>query len=263
MKICVFGNSHIAALHLGWKQVAAEFPEVEIRFFGSANAEMADVSFESGALIATTEAVAADMMRTGGADRITLADYDLLVIVGCRIGIKGCFQLVRPARLHSAEARDGQNNQRAAGTLISRRFLHGVIEDMVRKSRVRYFVDSISEGTRLPIVFIATPFPSAHAMEEPQNRRLGRATQDGWGAAFVETFWSALDSGLGGNARVFPQPPETIVHQLFTLQAYSLVRKGVDADNQAVEIIDDVHMNAGYGALVMKRLLDDVIGNGR
>ena len=82
-RVCVLGNSHLAAVKLGWNQRAAAHPDLHCDFFGAPKNGMAEVAFEDGLIVPQNEAVrAAFAMTSGGRESVQLRDYDCVVAVG-------------------------------------------------------------------------------------------------------------------------------------------------------------------------------------
>jgi hypothetical protein len=52
-RICAIGDSHIAALMLGWKQIECEYPGTQFTFFGAPDTEMGNLSVSLGSLVPT------------------------------------------------------------------------------------------------------------------------------------------------------------------------------------------------------------------
>lgn len=318
MKVCVFGNSHIAAMHLGWKQIAPSYPQTEVVFFGAPNGDMSGVDYSDATLVPTEERVAENFRHSGGSEQISLADYDAIVIVGCRIGLMHYHRELGSSRLFTAQAARNQgagqtkkaaterasakpprsftqrlrgrlarllpavfgrktqapvaqpvapeeanpnrakNNRRNKGRIISRTFMSRAIEQMVRASRLYYFADNISSEMDLPVFFVASPHASTYSLVRDPKYKLGQTVNNGWNEPFADVFWSGLSTALAGKATVVRQPEETVVDHVFTREEYSLTRKGTNASNEEVEMIDNVHMNAAYGAIVMRELVAQI-----
>lgn len=315
MKVCVFGNSHIAAMHLGWKLLAPSHPQTEVVFFGAPNGDMSGVEYSDATLIPTDEVVAENFRRSGGSERIALADYDAIVIVGCRIGLMHFHRELGSARLFSAQAaprrgrgrrkavaerqsekppltftqrfrarlatllpvvfgknveapvaprveqdnsKRARNKRRNEGRIISRTLMRHTVEQMVRASRLYYLADKISSEMDLPVFFVAAPHASTHFLVKNPKYKLGQVVDSGWNEPLADVFWTGLSAALAGKATVVRQPEETVVDHIFTRQDYSLKRKGTNANNEVVEVIDNVHMNAAYGAVVMGELVAQV-----
>ena len=83
MKICLIGNSHIAAIKLGWLNVAGEFPDVQLTFFAARFVEMAGLMAQGDRLVADTASLAAQIsFISGGLEEIIPKDYDMIVLCG-------------------------------------------------------------------------------------------------------------------------------------------------------------------------------------
>jgi len=66
MKLCIIGNSHLAAIKLGWDQVGAEFPWLQPQFFGARADALLDLHAEGGRLVPATPDLAAKIAYVSG-----------------------------------------------------------------------------------------------------------------------------------------------------------------------------------------------------
>ena len=80
MKICLIGNSHLAALKMGWPEIAQDLPDVQPAFFGARGAMMARLRVRGDRLVAKTAALAEQMsFVSGGLTEIVPGDYDAII----------------------------------------------------------------------------------------------------------------------------------------------------------------------------------------
>lgn len=83
MKVCVIGNSHAAALRLGWKLIEAEFPGIELCFFAVGGEGFRQLEARDGRLVPTRARLRSVLEFTsGGQDEIDPAMYDLFLLYG-------------------------------------------------------------------------------------------------------------------------------------------------------------------------------------
>lgn len=83
MKICVLGNSHIAALKIGWDELAPITPAFDLRFFGSPRATLDALAVEGNELVPTDPGLAKNLEYTsGGQRRIVIGAYDAFLVHG-------------------------------------------------------------------------------------------------------------------------------------------------------------------------------------
>lgn len=83
MKLCILGNSHIAALKSGWERIKDDFPGTTLTFFGSRRKRLGDLTIERDRLIPKNEFVRKDLALTsGGQEYVAPSEYDAILIFG-------------------------------------------------------------------------------------------------------------------------------------------------------------------------------------
>jgi hypothetical protein len=87
-RICIVGNSHVAALKLGWDKIAGDHPGIQVTFFGVPGRWLRALDLGEGTVTPKTAKHKRHFERlSGGMDTITVADYDLFVVVGLELSI--------------------------------------------------------------------------------------------------------------------------------------------------------------------------------
>ena len=76
MPLCFIGNSHLAAVKLGWEAFAKEQSAAEPAFFGSARNTLLNTIVDGGTLRPTDDVVRRSFRASAGQDAVTLADYE-------------------------------------------------------------------------------------------------------------------------------------------------------------------------------------------
>lgn len=83
MRICVLGNSHVAALKEGWDSIRAAHPGVDLVFFASRADRMRGMTAVDGCLVAANASLERDIAFTsGGRAKVVPSDFDLFLICG-------------------------------------------------------------------------------------------------------------------------------------------------------------------------------------
>jgi hypothetical protein len=88
MRICVLGNSHVASLKMGWDDIAAQYPSIQMVFFASGRNGLRALRLVGASLVSRDAKVSRDITFTsGGKDRVELDSYDsfLLYALGLRL----------------------------------------------------------------------------------------------------------------------------------------------------------------------------------
>lgn len=229
MKLCIIGNSHLAAIKLGWDQVGAEFPWLQPQFFGARADALLDLHAEGGRLVPATPDLAAKIAYVSGGDgSIDPAGFDAALLVGMNY----IPTMPEDARLSQA----------------------------VRAAAARAAYDATLSGHVFAQLRKAAPDLPVHVMPNPLRRRAAGAEP----AAATVPYAVRLEDfrrGLGaGPVHVAGQPPETIVDELYTADVHGLGAVALDEGRGARSKAetDLSHMNGDYGALFLRHWLPTI-----
>jgi hypothetical protein len=225
MKLCVIGNSHLAAIRLGWDTVSSEFPGLEMTFFGARADALKDLQAKGGRLVPANADLAAKLAYTsGGQSEIELGRFDAAMLVG--------MNYIPPMPTHAGHSQ------------------------AVRALVARAAYDATLSGIVFAQVRAAAPDLPVYIMPNPLRRR---APGDDKGQAVVSYAVRLADfqRGMGGPVHVMGQPSETIVDELYTADAYGTGAIALDEGRgtRAKNDGDVSHMNGDYGALMLRRWL--------
>jgi hypothetical protein len=227
LNICVMGNSHIAALKLGYEMIAADYPHAPLTFFGDRGAGMRFLRAEGTKLVPTNEKLRTALRHTsGGKDCIDTTAYDIIVVVG--LELEPFFD----------DATQG----------YSRKLLVQTLKDNANDPGYTFF----GMFSRMRAVY-KKPIYMAHApLRAQSNEPMGEGPERYLAAValFNEIFLKPQDMTL------LPQPPETVVSGNRTAHHYSVgsmrlsVGSLTDAELHASD--DHYHMNAEFGAVWLR-----------
>jgi hypothetical protein len=262
-RICFIGNSHIATAKFGWDAVEPEFPQVRVTFFGARAAYFADTAIEGGRLVAKSEKARLSFVRMSrGQDFASLADYDVVVLIALEFG------LWRLADVYSIYRWEDQNNSEGDFDFISTDYLDEIARArLIRTTAVRYRSAIRAQlGSHAPMVLIyPEPMPSETALDNapadmiPLNASRLKALRQAsrWGdEAYLHAAYARAAATFSGNdGRIFIQPEQTCVRGIFTHREYSAVAAGWASTKYPQ--FDFAHMNAGFGALMVRQILQE------
>lgn len=227
MKICVIGNSHVAALKQGWERVSVqrEYSDVSLDFFAAPRDGVKQLKYRDGAL-STDDPELKSHMRTSsqGMEKIVVADYDVFVI-------HGLLSLNKVARTYvSARHRDFS-------------FVGGLIEASLAVKLQR-----VIEGLGVPVFLSTEPMFSETVLSAETNYGYDAFAKQGLsltrtGEALVDQWRSCIR-----DLPVVEQPEDTIVGGMFTRSEYLSKRS------------DSLHMNQEFGAKMMDKIIGVVRG---
>jgi hypothetical protein len=245
-RICVIGNSHIAAIKEGWEIIKGDFPHLDITFFGAPSGKMNGLGVFNGVLRPKhgREELREFLTVTSQGKSQIEGDYD--AYLACGLGYSGSWiaTLFKYYRT-DPEPRDKRQP-------ISAECFEHAVDGYFRKKLCMQTVQKLRRITSQPIGIIPTPFQSDHA-EHPKVQFL----RNGASVQRVADGFHAVSMKIAQEYRVrfFFQPEETLASPLQTKEIYS--RGSVRlSTNEKHEEDEDSHMNGQYGAITLRRVLD-------
>lgn len=261
MRICFVGNSHVGTAKFGWEVVAAEYPEVEVWFFGAISNIFVNTAIEGGRLVAKSEEARPSFMRTsGGRDAVVFEEYDLIVLLGPQFGLWLLLDIYAKYRW------GGQNNTEGNYELVSTGYLREVAKARLARSILIRHRDGMTQArnSRLPKVWIyPEPMPSQLALTTTATQKtefsaaqlaaLRQAAKWQDEASLGDAFSGACAAFSSSENIIFEQPPHTRDRHIFTRQEYS--KCSVIPGSQAIRKADFVHTNANFGELMVRQIL--------
>jgi hypothetical protein len=97
-RVCVIGNSHVAALKGGWESIKETVSQARLTFFASHSNTLEALEADGACLVTKDRGVAASLKRTsGGASRIDPRDFDIFWIHGLRFELRALDQRLSAA----------------------------------------------------------------------------------------------------------------------------------------------------------------------
>jgi hypothetical protein len=261
-RVCFIGDSHLAAVKGGWDAVAHEYSGIEANFFAAPSRDFANTAVENGRLVPTSERAKSYFRRTsGGQEIVTLADYDAIVLVG--LG----FSLGTILDIYAAYRNDDQHNPDGDFQFVSNAYFIEVAKSRFsRGTACAYRSHMLRElqPAKAEIWIYPKPFPCPSALDyesPPRNDLEGRRLHGLKQAVkwqddeSLDVAFSAARAALEREGLViFQQPPDTRTSNIFTRQEFSNHSPSLTGLN--VPENDYSHMNAGYGAVVVRQILD-------
>ncbi|MCB1368881.1 MAG: hypothetical protein KDK00_14020 [Rhodobacteraceae bacterium] len=230
MRLCIIGNSHIAALKGGWEAgVKAEFPGICLTFFGARGGGLTKLMVRGGTLTSDDAKIRSDLAFTsGGQIGIDPRLFDAFLVYGL------CRNVNRQVRNYGAG--------------YTRQVLESALLDYWAATSLIGVIRKLREITTLPI----------HAGASPLEAALGAASSNTSNyARFLDDSNQQVFALLG--AALIGQPLETIVNGDATALAFASgsARLAVGAGNDLVphQAGETRHMNADFGAKWLRHFL--------
>lgn len=251
---CVIGNSHLAAIKLGWDQVHQNYPGVAASMFGSGGKHLSNTRLAEGNRLELNRGFLQFPARsdTGRVKEINLNAYNCFVIVGSGFGMKCVLDIYMNFSFYGLNA-----GQRQVG---SRDLFRNLAMQAALQSSAFHVCNLVRSASKAPIFMIPVPLPSQKGYwdKEKRPRMVGwqecEANNDG--EPLVNIFAEVRKNLFSGQLYYVDQAHMTKAGIIATKQEYSdnSVRMNDDFDIQH-PAGDCFHMNPGYGALMWEELV--------
>jgi hypothetical protein len=254
-RLCVIGNSHIAALKLGWDQLMshdhAVTKAIAPTYFGAPRDGLKNIEIRDGRLVPTKAEIREQFLRmSDGRAEIDPAAYDGFLLVGLGVSMKRVLRLYRTHRWFGLQQEPGH-------VVTSQGFAQAFLTEGYAGTRLVTVARMLAElGARH--VF-ATPEPYWSALMPNHIAKRGdfgwaKAAGSGDGDPLADVFAASVSAAMSHHMTMIWQPPATIEHGIMTR---SMFNKGASKfiSGQGEES-DAAHMNADYGAVWWAAALD-------
>ncbi len=244
-RVCVIGDSHLAAVKLGWDAIRDDFPEVELHFFGAPADHMDNIVVAEGRLAAGSDMLRKFLVKTSGGLATIDNAYSTYLICGLRFGIAKIQRLCTEYRAEG-HIRDDR------APISDPCFFKCVAAGLRDTFAVRTFL-KLREITDAPVTIMHMPMPS----DQDTDSALARVSASVDGVLIRQAFMAAseqLARELGFSLAV--QPQDTLSSHLRTKAMYALgSMKLVHGLTESHQSDDYGHMNGEYGSLVLRSWL--------
>jgi hypothetical protein len=248
MRVCIVGNSHVAALRKAWEpwRRAHKGAKLDVTFFGSHSASLRNVTARDGRFTTDDAAVRRTLaMTTGRADpELAIADFDLFVLYG----------LVNPNWYVAYSAGEGIDRPPTLPR-VSRGLLRALAEQAFRQSLAMHMYGLVRSASQAPVIVAPQPYLSQAVIGDPNQSPYGDAPPADLAAR--PALLSALDEVLAAAAaregfRWLAQPAQTVVDDHWTRPEYCVDSVRLSAQMDIAHPDDDyAHMNQRYGDAVL------------
>jgi hypothetical protein len=253
IRLCLIGNSHLAALKLAWDRIGNQFDDIELRFFGSYSDSLKELRVKERHLVAQSKRVRMNMVMTsGGLSKIAIDDYDIFVLHALGFSFN---RLIKWFLLRSSEANEISiaNPYRAE----TRQPSFEDIKTLLDQTACCRLAKKLAPFNK-PVMISPEPFFSEQVTQTPIEKWAP------WHHLLDEQGHPKPDLdrllSLWNQARLayafLAQPADTIVSGSFTKVEYCARSIRLSRDMATEHPPDDYsHMNAAYGAAVIKGLV--------
>jgi hypothetical protein len=238
MRVCIIGDSHIAALKSGWDLIQNRFASADVTFFGAARPNFADLAVSGGKLMATSRRLQLLFEKISGGLIAITGDFDRYILCGLGGNLATVSAFVR---LYAAERHGRGSGVRPLSDACYQACLRGLLD----ASMMAVVLGKLRQITGAPTALVSSPFPGPRegfeAIYETGDDRI-------IAAQFIAAF-EELAKAHG--ARFVPQARETLSGPLVTESAFfeGAVRLFEGEDDQ-------LHANGRYGAIMLALALE-------
>ncbi len=265
LKIMLTGSSHAAAVYSGWKAVQADYPGVEIEMFAfpvyaAQHLERRkNGTYGIFAKDALKDRVRDGLIKAYGSLTRNLNDFSHVIVAGQQLGNMQCLAL-----LASAGVQGLRQVPPGAGALLSRPAWKAFCRKSAENSRPAGCFNEF-EGS-VPII-LGRPIRAETIVDGDEGdirdiaQKLKRSP-DGVREAMALCFDAARETYSDAGIALFPQPVETLGRFGFSDTSFNRgsvnIRSTVVKGDAHKPTDDDAHMNAAYGAIVIRQVLDQL-----
>ncbi len=248
LRLLLIGNSHLAALKLGWDKIADQYPDVKCDFFGGPANWIEGAVFEHGTIKVTVPLWAEKVaVITGGPTRVELAEYDAIAFIGLNFGLAPYMGKLSRLTLHDLGPAKGKFQ------IVSKSCLRQLFSDIIAGTLAFRWASMIAEASGKPVFLIPQPLSSEARLEHDASLRRHpnfKAQAAAWLAAF-QSAARTLTAAKG--LTLIEQPASTLAFPGFTRAELS--RNSVSLLNNKHTELEFNHMNTTYGIELWHALL--------
>ncbi|MBC2776314.1 hypothetical protein [Parasphingopyxis marina] len=246
LRLCLFGDSHLAALKRHWLDIASPDRPVDLTFIAGVRDTLTMIEARAGCLHPRDRVVAGQFnSQLDGADRLDTRQFDGFVLIG--LGLR--FQTALATALTFAVHGAGEGRR-----LVSAAAMRAAMRDYLQHAAAVSIAETLRGATDRPIFVLPQAMPSERFAKRAAYRALdGNAIETAYREAFAAI--AALLDPFG--VEILAQDPETRTENGMTRDIYSAgsVRMIGDLDVPH-EARDHTHMNPDYGAVQLRQILD-------
>jgi len=259
LKLCIMGNSHLAALRHAWTTHPNRWAGIDAHFVGAHKGLLLETQVNDGWLRPSSDASKAAFARLGGGRGIRLADYDGFVLAGCLVALSLSASVYRRLNwIGLPSVAEHENLAQDPKLLVSR---GAAIATMQAKFAGRLgpkLIEHLRPHTPAPILLTSQPRASAAVLgsSDPKTRAHRVAHTLGDSRELERVSEQAANRAIVAAGGIYiGQPPPTITDHILTDPAFMLGAMRLTAKGDQQQPKDDVrHANAAYGALVLDQI---------
>ena len=260
LSVCLFGNSHLAAVKAALDVHESKYPQIKFKCFGApgaVGARLPGMEFSEGKAVATDPELARMVKEvSGGDDSVLLNNHDALVVIGLGLGLRPILVLLR-THLALEEYKTARQEQE----LISEACLIQCIKDLINDNASVMLLKKLRANTHKPLYVCTEPYLSEAALDQVKFQHLPLLNQFNALIRIRKLYSRCLADILADvGAVLIAQPKVTICQPCFTKRKFSRGSTFLLRDGKKYPEKDIRHMNKTYGALLLKSIAKRITG---
>ena len=253
-RLLIVGNSHVAALRMGWKKIEANHPDLQVTFFAANSTLFRQLEFKGMKFgIHNTRKYKARyskfLLETFGRLTVDMADFDAVVLVGQNTHEVDFLRQFERFSIDGIRERPGKPRLSEEAFF---EFCTGIAQKRIPPSEWHHW-----EETRL--FQLPPPVPCENCPENSETYApWARYGADGAGLDFLNLYRDKvreLYATLG--ITVLSPPPDVYADNGLTKIEFGNNAGKLSGDDDYQET-DFHHMNAEYGARVLAHVIEEI-----
>lgn len=249
-RVCIIGNSHVAAWRVGMDLAPKLWEGMKFDFFAAQSDLMREMELRGKMLVPTSPVTRQRMARvSGGKAAINLHDYTHFVIVGLGFNLVKLINVLGNFQLYGF----GKAGNEVL-PYLSRPCYAALVKSILHNSSAMHFVRLLRGAGIASVTLVPQPYPSENIIKGGLWKR---AADNGTLAHAIGLYagFASQEAAEAGCELLF-QPADTLTSDSLTLASYSAdsVRLGSDMTTKHPQG-EPYHMNGQFGVEMLKSYL--------
>ncbi len=249
--ILLLGDSHLATIKLAYDAAHTNYPETSVSFLGLRGKHINALNIHNGKLW-VQNAAARKMIFSNRASPVIpldLAEFDQFALFGMGLNV---FRIVQMYKNYRSDEHRFQDEQ---AFVVSRECFGRASDGYLRMSKAVRLGELLATQLRKPVFLCPQPMPTKSLLQGEEFSHLSLGVKAGDEDSLARSFQDFATTYKFENIELLPQPPETLHSSMFTQEVFSHGSVRLTKEFDRTHPGDDhAHMNAAYGALVLKNL---------
>lgn len=258
LKVCIFGNSHLAAPRDAFGRHEGRWPQMDLTFVGAHKNGLAETSCDGGILTPLSEDAKNAFAKLANVETVDLRQTDAIVITGCGFALSRAAWLYRKARWADLPSVQSDPTPTSQWSLVSKPAFSAMLQAKLIEELAARFVRILRRDLQTPIYLCTQPRTTVaiHDVGKHSLDILPKAIENG-DAAALERMYEAnaytVCEALG--VTYVPQNPRTIKDHLLTAPPFTKGAIRLSKSGRYTQPKDDIlHANATYGKVMLDQI---------